>query len=128
MQLGNPMSGWVSSWDPVAGSEVMVPVDETHVIESLSELGWLREVLEETCKDYKQSRNSGMTEAPVERTTRYATSVDDLPAAWAFVMRYLDKVGPNPSVEITPCWVIQDPDGTIPRRFEVVVSGMVHDE
>ena len=28
--------------------------------------------------------------APIEITTKYATSVDDLPDAWAFVMERLD--------------------------------------
>lgn len=65
--------------------------------------------------------------APIERTTRYATSVDDLNSAWAFVMAYLDRVGPDPSVEITPCWTITSDSDDMPRRFEVVVSGMVHE-
>ena len=64
--------------------------------------------------------------APVEVTTRYATSVDDLPAAWAFVMEHLDSVGPDPSIDIGPLWSSVD-DFNI-RRFSVVVSGMVEAE
>lgn len=69
--------------------------------------------------------------APIEVTTRYATTVDDLPAAWAFVMDRLDSVGPDPSIDIKPLWSwsvhdMDDDDApTPPRQFEVVVSGMV---
>ena len=68
---------------------------------------------------------------PVEVTTRYATSVPDLTAAWAFVMGRLDSVGPDPQVSINPIWTISadlPEDEEPPRRFEVVVSGMVHEE
>jgi hypothetical protein len=70
---------------------------------------------------------------PIEVTTRYATTVDDLPAAWAFVMDKLDSVGPDPSVEIKPlwAWAVQDMDRSDdyvpPRQFSVVVSGMVEE-
>lgn len=60
----------------------------------------------------------------VEVTTRYATTVDSLTEAWAFVMERLDSVGPDPRIEITPEWVYSDAeDGT--RRFSVMVDGMV---
>lgn len=69
---------------------------------------------------------------PIEVTTRYATSVNDLADAWAFVMDRLDAVGPDPSVHITPIWTISvrdmdaDDEGQEwHRRFEVVVEGMV---
>ena len=72
--------------------------------------------------------------APIEVTTRYATTVDDLPGAWAFVMAHLDHpgVGHDPRITISPIWTyssdeIGDPDYRAPRRFEVVVSGMVHE-
>lgn len=71
------------------------------------------------------------TRTPVEVTTRYATTVDDLPAAWAFVMSKVDAVGPDPSIKISPVWTISvhDMDDTeerdYPRHFEVVVEGMV---
>ena len=69
---------------------------------------------------------------PVEVTTRYATTVDDLPAAWAFVMAHLDSVGPDPSVEIKPFWQasvhdIHSDDHDWPRVFEVVVEGTVRE-
>lgn len=72
-----------------------------------------------------------MGNAPIEVTTRYATSVDTLPEAWAFVMGRLDSVGPDPMITIKPCWTISvsemdaPEDREWPRRFEVVVSGMV---
>lgn len=64
--------------------------------------------------------------APIEVTTRYATSVDDLPAAWRFVMDHIDRVGASPRIAISPVWVISTDDET-PRRFEVVVEGMVEE-
>lgn len=70
---------------------------------------------------------------PIEVTTRYATTVDDLAAAWAFVMDRLDHVGPDPKVEISPAWTISVhdmdayEDRPYPRRFSVVVSGMVRE-
>ena len=76
------------------------------------------------------------TRTPVEVTTRYATTVDDLPAAWAFVMAKVDLVGPAPSVEISPRWqsdysvphMLETGDeGQWTRVFEVVVSGMVEE-
>lgn len=73
------------------------------------------------------------TRIPVEVTTRYATSVDDLASAWAFVMDRLDHVGPDPEVRITPIWswsvhdMDRPDDYQPPRRFEVVVSGMVEE-
>lgn len=76
-----------------------------------------------------------MPAAPIEVTTQYATTVDDLPAAWAFVMEHVDhaEVGPNPSIEISPLWSysVHDMDNddapTPPRQFSVVVSGMIDD-
>jgi hypothetical protein len=70
---------------------------------------------------------------PVEVTTRYATTVDDLSAAWAFVMKTLEEVGPDPSVEISPIWLrpfdfAGDDDEPWPRQFSVVVSGMVEEK
>lgn len=72
------------------------------------------------------------THIPVEVTTRYATTVDDLTAAWSFVMARVDQVGPNPSIKISPIWsygvVDMDRDERdAPRQFEVVVSGMVEE-
>ena len=67
--------------------------------------------------------------APVEVTTRYATSVNELGDAWAFVMSKVDLVGPDPSVKISPIWTIQAGTGDeLPRRFSVVVEGMVPEE
>lgn len=73
--------------------------------------------------------------APIEVTTRYATSVPDLASAWAFVMARIDTVGPDPKITINPIWRIsvQDMDSDYPGReyprvFEVVVSGMVRED
>lgn len=72
--------------------------------------------------------------APVEMTTKYVTTVDDLPAAWAFVMDHLDRLGPDPEVHIKPIWIMSvseamdDPMNGPQRQFEVVVSGMVEVE
>jgi hypothetical protein len=72
---------------------------------------------------------------PTEVTIRYATTVDTLTDAWAFVMAHLEHVGPDPSIQITPAWIVSV-DATLgdetrpPRHFEVVISGMVetHEE
>lgn len=61
----------------------------------------------------------------IEKTIRYATSVDDLPDAWTFVMDHLETVGPSPSIGINPRWVISDDPDEHGRYFEVTVSGMV---
>ncbi len=72
--------------------------------------------------------------APVEVTTRYVTTVDDLASAWAFVMDHLDhldRLGPDPEVHIKPIWimnvheVLDGSEERPARQFEVVVSGMV---
>lgn len=79
-----------------------------------------------------------MSNAPIEVTTKYATTVDDLPAAWAFVMERLDLVGPDPHIEIRPIQTFAVGDmidgldghdaGPWPRQFEVVIDGMVEEE
>lgn len=69
--------------------------------------------------------------APIEVTTRYATTVDTLVEAWAFVMDRVDNVGPDPSIKISPVWSfsVHDMDRSDhldpPRQFSVVVEGMV---
>lgn len=70
--------------------------------------------------------------APVERTTRIASTVEDLADAWAFVMTHIDEVGPDPRIEIVPVWSrdfdeVVDDDEPWPRHFSVVVSGTVKD-
>ena len=77
---------------------------------------------------------SEATRTPIEVTTRYATTVDDLTAAWAFVMDRIDAVGDSPSVTISPVWTISvsdmgddEPEGGYPRHFSVVVEGMVEE-
>jgi len=68
--------------------------------------------------------------APIERTIRYATSVEELTDAWKFIMDKIDEVGPNPSIAINPRWItpvsaMNDDDYVSRREFEVTVSGMV---
>lgn len=77
------------------------------------------------------------TKPVVEVTTKYVTTVDDLPAAWAFVMERIDSVGPDPRISISPIHVqpvsiaemFDDPDAehAWKREFEVVVSGIVEE-
>jgi hypothetical protein len=68
---------------------------------------------------------------PVEVTTKYVATVAELPEAWAFVMERLESVGPDPEVSIRPIRILSvvevmdDPEATAQRMFEVVVSGMV---
>lgn len=66
--------------------------------------------------------------APVEVTTRYVTTVPDLPAAWAFVMDHVDKVGKAPSVHIEPVWIISDDPNCHDFHFAVVVAGMTEEK
>lgn len=67
--------------------------------------------------------------SPVEVHTRYATSTETLAEAWAFVMDRIDKVGPDPAIEINPCWFVCSADMTEPRRhFSVVVSGAIEED
>lgn len=66
-------------------------------------------------------------QSPVEVTTRYATTVLDLPGAWAFVMARVDLVGPNPRITINPIDVLDEPEGWR-TEFEVEVSGMIHED
>lgn len=71
---------------------------------------------------------------PVEYTARYATVVDSVNEAFVFVMAHLDKVGAEPSVAISPMWLVVDAvgeDGETRHehlcKFEVVVSGSFED-
>ena len=64
---------------------------------------------------------------PVEVTTTFATVVDDMAAAWAFVMGRVDLVGGDPQVVVNPVrWFMGDEEESV-RRFEVSVSGMVEE-
>ena len=64
--------------------------------------------------------------SPTERTTRYATTVPDLPSAWAFIMAHLDSVGDAPTIHITPRWTLADADADWSGpTFEAVVEGMI---
>lgn len=70
--------------------------------------------------------------APIEVTTRYVTSVETLGEAWAFVMDRIDRVGPEPTVHISPVAIFNmrdiESEPEPERRFEVVVEGMVHED
>lgn len=69
------------------------------------------------------------TRSPIETTTRYATTVDSLSDAWAFVMAYVDRVGARPRVVISPVTSFSAAfDDEAQEYFEVVVSGMVEEE
>lgn len=62
----------------------------------------------------------------IEVTTRYATNVESLAEAWAFVMDHVDRVGPDPMVMIKPTWYYaMAPDEGVDdgdRWFSVVVN------
>ena len=65
--------------------------------------------------------------APVEVTTTFATTVDDVAAAWVLVMDRVDLVGGDPQVVVNPVrWFVDDGEEFV-RRFEVSVSGMVEE-
>ena len=75
--------------------------------------------------------------APVKVTTTFATVVDDMAAAWSFIMAKVDLVGDDPQVVVNPvsCFlpvevalgVVGDDEFGVVRRFEVSVSGMVEE-
>lgn len=68
------------------------------------------------------------TKSPVEVHTRYATTTNTLAEAWSFVMDRIDKVGPDPAIEITPCWFVCSANAEhADRHFSVVVSGAVEE-
>lgn len=59
--------------------------------------------------------------SPAEVTIRYAANAPDLQAALTFVMEYMDRVGSDPSVTISPVW------GEV-RTFDVSISGTTTEE
>lgn len=63
---------------------------------------------------------------PIEVTTKYVTTVDSLPEAWAFVMGRLDGLAGEPSIKINPVWSSRDDYAA--ARFEVTVSAMHEEE
>ncbi len=70
----------------------------------------------------------------VEYTAKYATVVDEINEAFVFIMAHLDKVGAEPSIWITPMWLVDhalNDDGEQVHvsvcKFEVVVSGSFED-
>lgn len=76
-----------------------------------------------------------MSEHKTEVTIRFARGgLADLTDAWAFVMEHIDKVGGDPTIEITPVWsqsfddIGVRPDDPWPRTFSVIVSGMTEAE
>lgn len=62
--------------------------------------------------------------------TSYAATVDTLPDAWAFVMKYVDRCGPAPVITIKPYWLhdIETPKSESQPKFEVCVNGTVEAE
>lgn len=60
----------------------------------------------------------------VERTVRYATTVDELGEAFDFVLEHRPKVGPKPNIHIRAITVTSptEYDGWL-DQFEVSVSG-----
>lgn len=60
---------------------------------------------------------------PIEKTTKFATTVLGLDEAFAFVMSCLDKVDDVLNISIAPVWSSGDNFET--KRFEVAVSGMI---
>jgi hypothetical protein len=64
---------------------------------------------------------------PVERMVKYSTMVDTLDDALAFVMRYLDEMGAEPSISIKPVWAWGEDDGpeSAITQFDVAVSAVI---
>lgn len=67
--------------------------------------------------------------SPIERTTKFATTVDSLTSAFEFVMSQLDDVGEWPDIAIVPILMYSDVDDDKPTSiFEVSVSSMKEEE
>lgn len=45
-----------------------------------------------------------MDETQIETFTRFSATVESMTSAFSFVMEYLDRAGPYPSVEINSCY------------------------
>ena len=69
---------------------------------------------------------------PVEVTTRFVTTVDDMTSAWSFVMDRIEAVGVHPHVEIRPIRILSPVEAmeglTGVDQFEVVVEGMTREK
>lgn len=59
----------------------------------------------------------------VETFTRFGATVDTMTEAFTFVMEYMDKAGPNPSVSIDACY--SDQENTF-NHYHVAVFGVVN--
>lgn len=71
--------------------------------------------------------------SPVEITTKYATTVETLQDAFVFIMQYVDALGTDPFIKITPIhsYSMSDMDMEDPpckHFFEVMVSSMREEE
>lgn len=68
----------------------------------------------------------------VEEVRQYSTQVDCLADAWTFLFEYIDRCGPDPSVEISPFWTADvDDEGEVTRtgrKFTVTISGTVEQD
>jgi hypothetical protein len=74
----------------------------------------------------------------IEVTTQRVTTVDTIPEAFAFIMEWLDRVGPEPRIEISPFTdmpggimsaLAGDDDADLfPTRFEVKIVYMAFEE
>ena len=63
----------------------------------------------------------------VEHREEYTTYVDSLTDAFAFVMEYVEKVGPVAAIRIHPDeWI--DDDDKVKIKFHVVVEGRTDED
>lgn len=60
---------------------------------------------------------------PIEKTTKFATTVHGLDEAFSFVMSKLNEVDDVLNIEITPIW--SSADDFTNKRFGVAISGMI---
>ena len=64
------------------------------------------------------------TRTPIEIVSKYLTTVETMSDAWEFVMEYIDELGDEPTVEIHPCWGVDDDDSET-CHFHVMVEGCI---
>lgn len=72
-----------------------------------------------------------MSGESVEVTVRFAKGgFTELAEVWAFIMAHVDKVGPDPTIEVSPTWSVPvmpdqyaNEDSQQIRTFDVIIQG-----
>lgn len=65
-----------------------------------------------------------MNNSVVEKTVEYRKAVETVPDAFAFIMSYLDELGDEPSIHITPAHIYNEESEDTYDGFYVVIQGV----